>query len=141
MNYKPFQSFAVNIEVEKKISNSIVYFTKYIEALVHDGDHLMKFRWKLNIFEQKIVKQMNELSFNWWITFLNWSRLPEIMLKHSITTGFCALIIVVGSIRWTLTGNKYQSHWSMTSLISPSVLVNCCPSSQQKNTIKNTARP
>lgn len=57
------------------------------------------------------------------IAFLNWSRLPFTTPKHSITTGFCKWFIAVGSSRWTLTGNKYQSKCVNLLLTFASVFV------------------
>lgn len=67
------------------------------------------------------------------ITFLNWSRLPQMIPKHSVTTGSCTLFITIGSNRCTLIGNKYQFNRSNSSLSLPNVFVNCWPISQVKH--------
>lgn len=53
-----------------------------------------------------------------YLTFLNWSRLHEALPKHSIVTGCCAILIIIGRIRWTSIGNKYQSSRPIASSIS-----------------------
>lgn len=68
-------------------------------------------------------------------TFLKTSRLHEMLPKHSRLTGSCAMIMIVGSNRLILRGNKYQSNCSMIRSISVNALPNLWLSSQVMNKI------
>lgn len=53
------------------------------------------------------------------LTFLNCTRLHAISPKKVTVAGCCVLIMIVGSIRFILIGNKYHCIWSIsTSIVS-----------------------
>lgn len=75
------------------------------------------------------------------ITFLKYSRVHEMLPKHLITAGSCAMIKMVGSMRWILVGNRYQSNWFTSSSMSSNFPAIVSPISQELKTIITDQNP
>lgn len=81
-------------------------FTEHIETFIHTGDDLMKNSIEIIL---KCLASLVE-SHPCDLPLLNCSRLPETIPKHSMTTGFCTLAMIIGRCRCIFIGNKCNSN-------------------------------
>lgn len=75
------------------------------------------------------------------LTFLNTSRVAVILPKHSSSAGCCTIAMIVGSIRFILSGNEYQSNCSMVKSISSNASLILWPSSHTIKTVTSARIP
>lgn len=98
-------------------------------------------RWrpKISSFLYRKSAMRKVKIFEWAIslTFLKFSRSHVMLPKTSRLTGFCALIMSIGSNFWIFNGNTYQRNWAISSSISMNELLNNWANSLATNTNAN----
>lgn len=71
------------------------------------------------------------------LTFLNTSRVHEMLPKHSNKTGCCKINSVVGSMRFKSFENEFQLHWYIMYCNSPKAPSSLWPISHVTNNVQN----
>lgn len=94
-------------------------------------------RMRLSISEKEAIEYDEVSDYDLKLTFLEFSRVAEILPKYWSSMGICTLIKMVVRIFCISYGNKYQLNASISSSISPNPLVIRWPSSHTPNIIPN----
>lgn len=91
--------------------NLAIKFTQHRKVWVCRMTHLKVREFKFSSIFRLSFHDKIRYSIDTIRTDLNISRTQAVLPKHSKTIGCCAKFMMIGNVRWTSAGNKYQADW------------------------------